>query len=1117
MTKLLAALTVLVAFSMILLGVSHPSGYESRIIIGPANSPLGTPAGQAPSNLQIAVSLSLFDPQTTDSLNQLLEALYSPQSPVYHQFLTSQQYTANFAPTSQAYQQAVAYFQSQGLQVYTDKSRFFLNLAGTVSQFQNAFSTSIQLFKSGGSTYYANTVPLSLPQSIAPYVTSAIGFQNNTYFKPTVMTVPVPPTTQPYQPATLQSGYNETALLNAGVNGAGQNIVVVGALAGDPTGQADLAEFSLTYNLTVPVLNIVYVNASATIQDVVADPGGIAQSPLWDLENALDIEWSHAVAPNAGITMALGVEEGPGLAEAIATGIAAHTGNIVSQSFGLWESDANNTACCGTVTGAFNVGAQSFIGYLHPFYEMAAATGITVLGSSGDSGSTSGCCSGTAPPVSVNYPAVDPFVTAVGGTNLQAAGCTSIQITLSQCGGWQGETAWVGAGGGFSTLFARPQWEAGPGVPISTPSGYAGSVTLSNGTLARALPDIGADADPASGVVIVLQGVNLGLVTSIGGTSLASPVWGGIIAMANGATNKQIGLFSPTAYQILNAQIYGSSKSPFHDVTVGNNSCDVSNADCTGIYSSPPGYSATKGWDPVTGVGSPNVGFLVSCLTNLTACLNVIITVPPVPSGVTITSPTSGQTITTTSLAVAGTHSLPPGNWILGPPNSAPGYQTGVQQNQLNVLAGWITNYRLINGQGYFDAKLNMSDLTNLSTVPAPATGEAWYLLWGYGGTTWFATMQLTATGTVSNSLTGIGISFGIGHVQSTATGGSFFNTTDTATGTYTPTAPGTITITVPTSLVGGPSLGSTLTGLTGSTYEVVGFPVGLLEKVDSQKANTPYNLGDPLMPDGFIQVALNSNYLGTTNGTLVNYPSRNNWQATLNLAGLSAGAQSVFARQVINGVPGTSASVSFNYSPTVQSPVALTVTTNSLSYSPGQNVKISGVLKNPTTGQPISGAAVSLIVADPLGSIMYTHKSTTNSTGGYSASLHLSKNALPGSYTVYASSNGNSATAKFQVTSASPAVSNAQVSPGSGGGSTVFTVSATTTDDVAIYTVYAVIVSQTGQTITSVTMSHQGSGIYTAIFTLPITPTGTYTAKVYSTDVAGQTASATSNSFTIN
>src|SRR5260370_11299869 len=248
--------------------------------------------------------------------------------------------------------------------------------------------------------------------------------------------------------------------------------------------------------------------------------------------------------------------------------------------------------------------------------------------------------------------------------------------------------------------------------------------------------------------------------------------------MTNSATNSLFFFKQKTAYEILNAQIYGSSKSPFHDVTIGNNSCGVSNADCTGIYSSPPGYSATKGWDPVTGTGSPNVGFLVSCLTNLTACLNLVITVPPVPSGVTITSPTAGQTIPTTTLTVTGTHSLPPGNWILVPPNSAPGYHTGAQQNQLNILAVCITNYRLANGQGYFDAKLNMSALTSLSTVPAPATGEAWYLFWGYQGTTWFATMQLTATGTVSNSLTVIGISFGIGHVQRTATAGSSFTPT---------------------------------------------------------------------------------------------------------------------------------------------------------------------------------------------------------------------------------------------------------------------------------------------------------------------------------------------------
>ncbi|PYX53237.1 MAG: hypothetical protein DMG73_20885, partial [Acidobacteria bacterium] len=122
------------------------------------------------------------------------------------------------------------------------------------------------------------------------------------------------------------------------------------------------------------------------------------------------------------------------------------------------------------------------------------------------------------------------------------------------------------------------------------------------------------------------------------------------------ANNANAGFFNPTAYSFLNAPQYSAE---FHDITTGNN-----------CFSGTPCYNAGPGWDPVTGIGSPNVGCIVSgCAAK------------PVSTGVTITSPTPGQNVTTTTLTVAGTHSIPPLNWLVGKPNSAPGYLTGQQQD----------------------------------------------------------------------------------------------------------------------------------------------------------------------------------------------------------------------------------------------------------------------------------------------------------------------------------------------------------------------------------------------------------------------------------------------------
>lgn len=1065
---------------MIFLGAFGLGASNHNVIVGKANHVLGTPLGAAPSNLQIAVSVGLFDPQMSDSLSQVLEALYSPQSSIYHNYLTSQQFSNLFAPTAQTYQQAVSYFRSAGLQVYSDKSRMFLNLDGTIAQFDNAFSTSVQVFRNGNVNYYTNTAPLYLPNSFASFVTSTIGFENYTYFAPLQATVPWAASQPPYVPITVQKAYNETGAISQGIDGTGQTVVLVDAF-GDVNALTDITEFSAAFNLPVPSFTVQTVNASNTIQDITSDSIGIAIGAVpagWDAETALDIEWGHAMAPGAKIVNMIGLDQGVGLAQAVATAIANHAGNVISQSFGLWEGDANVTDCCiisaGSVTlQTFAVGTDSWIQYLHPFYQMAAATGITVLASSGDSGSGSGCCSGNAPAVAANYPAADSFVTAVGGTSL-----------FADSNGYIKETAWSGSGGGFSTIFSRPSWQTGPGIPVNVP-------VLPNGALARGEPDIAAVADPSTGVIIVVHGAIL--VTGIGGTSVASPVWGGIIATLNTRLTSPEGFYNPTAYSILKSPTYCGQ---FHDTQVGSNGA----------------YSAGPGWDPVTGVGSPNVGFLVNP-SQAPTCSG--------SPGVTITSPTPGQTITTSTLTVTGTMSLGPGNYVVGLPNSAPGFGTGIQQNQLNILAGWITNYRVINGQGFFDAKLNMSDLTNLSLAPAGSTGEAWYLLWKFGAVTWFATMQVTFTGSVSGGPAGIGLSFGIGQLQ-----GSFYNTTNTAVGSYTATAPGTITVTVPTSLVGNPTSGSQLNALVAQTFEVVGFPVGALAGVDSASASDPYSLGGPLLPRGLVQVALNNNFQGATTASLVNYPQSNNWQVTVNLAGLSAGTQTIYVRQVVNEyqykyqlqVPGPSASVSFQYSPpVVNPPSSLTVFTDQSSYTAKQNVLISGVFKNPTTGSPVSGATVTIEITDPLGTTVFHQSVTTNSTGGYATSFHISKKVLPGTYTVFASATGASAVTKFVIDSAPPTLSNVQVGPSSGNINTVFTVSASSTDDTAIFSVYALIKNQAGQVVEQVPLSHQTVSSYSASFTLPSTAVpANYVAEVHSTDVAGRTAIATSNLFSL-
>jgi kumamolisin len=194
---------------------------------------------------------------------------------------------------------------------------------------------------------------------------------------------------------------------------------------------------------------------------------------------------------------------------------------------------------------------------------LIAAKNVTIFISSGDSGAFE--CTKSNPPFP-SWPSTSPFVTAVGGTSLitQTVGTNKLAIVS--------ETGWSGSGGGFSNLFDPPSYQA-----FLKPS-------------SRVVPDVAADADPNTGVDIVFNGQE----TEIGGTSASSPIWAGFASLINqartAAGKSLLGQLNPRIYPLL-----GTAN--FHDVTAGSN-----------------GYSAGKGYDLVTGIGSPIMNKLLPTL-----------------------------------------------------------------------------------------------------------------------------------------------------------------------------------------------------------------------------------------------------------------------------------------------------------------------------------------------------------------------------------------------------------------------------------------------------------------------------------------------------------------------
>ena len=209
---------------------------------------------------------------------------------------------------------------------------------------------------------------------------------------------------------------------------------------------------------------------------------------------------------------------------------------------------------------------------MHAILLAAAAHHVTVLGSSGDNGALSDTDFGK-PVKEVSLPASDPLVLGVGGTTL----------TAKPSGAYIRETAFS-TGGGFSHLYARPAYQ--DGVPGTSKT--------------RGVPDVAADADQP-GPPTVLAGGNI--VTNLG-TSNSTPLWGGLIALADQDAHHDLGFVNPALYRIARGPSYHKA---FHDITTGNNNALIGTVTVTG-------YQAGPRWDPVTGWGTPNAQVLIPLL-----------------------------------------------------------------------------------------------------------------------------------------------------------------------------------------------------------------------------------------------------------------------------------------------------------------------------------------------------------------------------------------------------------------------------------------------------------------------------------------------------------------------
>jgi subtilase family serine protease len=384
----------------------------------------------------------------------------------------------------------------------------------------------------------------------------------------------------PFTPEQIRANYSMGYLYAKGLTGKGRTIGIVDAY-GSPTITADLASFDEHYGVPAPPSFKVIQPAGA----VPPYSASATDRADWAFETTLDVEWAHAMAPGASIVLAETpvdeVEGTSGFAQIVTAEkalIEHYHVAVISQSFGATEETFPSSKSLLSLRSA---------------YVLAARHGVTVLAASGDDGVSGGTNNRSYDYGRrvVGWPASDPLVTAVGGTAIyiNSAGKQTSPVQV-----WN--ESFEGGGGGVSEVFGRPAWQDSVAATVGSK---------------RGIPDVALLAACSPGVGIYESFDGPAGITSICGTSLATPLFAGIVAIAAELHNGALGLINPDLYKLGAENAKG-----LVDVTHGDNTVTVPvGPDSEKTVN---GYSAVKGYDLASGLGTVNAWYLAQELAGKT-------------------------------------------------------------------------------------------------------------------------------------------------------------------------------------------------------------------------------------------------------------------------------------------------------------------------------------------------------------------------------------------------------------------------------------------------------------------------------------------------------------------
>ena len=620
---------------------------QARLAAPIANSSRATIAGSQPPRARLAQDVGAVDSSTPlqsitmyfsrstqqqADLDALLAAQQNPSSPQFHQWLTPADFGARFGLADADIAKTEAWLQSQGFTVQSvSPSRNSVSFSGTASAAASAFGAPLHRYTLNGESHIAPSADLSLPAALAGIVSDVHGLSdfrprphfrrgNGALYKPNFTSAQTG--NHFLTPGDVAVIYDIKAAYNAGFNGSGLTIAIMGQ---SEISNTDITNFQTGIGQT----------AKAPTSILVPNTGGSEVFSLDESESDLDLEYSTGIAPGATIDFVyVGANQNSSVFDSLTWAIQNRIAPIINISYGQCEP---------------TLGQASYTMF-NGLLQQAAAQGQTVVSAAGDDGSTD-CFDPTNAStiaqtngLAVDFPSSSPFVTAVGGTEFTAAAVASGNNQYFTAAGssdivasalsYIPEEAWnddsasfptdpLSSGGGGASIFsAAPTWQTGvPGIPP--------------GTTMRLVPDVALDASPnnaayayctsdqsawASGQVgsctSGLRDSSSQDLTVAGGTSFAAPIFSGMVAIlgqAKGYTYQ--GVVNPTLYTVASNPI--TYASAFHDITVGNNTCNIGATYCSAAGAA--NFNTSIGYDQATGLGSIDLNNLLAAWPQNTA------------------------------------------------------------------------------------------------------------------------------------------------------------------------------------------------------------------------------------------------------------------------------------------------------------------------------------------------------------------------------------------------------------------------------------------------------------------------------------------------------------------